>query len=294
MKNPSGLPFTKMHGLGNDYIYINCFENPVKQPERLSQFLSNRQFGIGADGLVLIEPSKEADLRMRMFNADGSEAQMCGNAIRCVARYAYEKNICRKTELSVETRAGKLSLVLTLGENDTVEKVRVNMGKPEFAASKIPVLTDLPEAIEIPVTVGTSELRLTCVSMGNPHAVIFVDEITDYHINEIGRVLENHPLFPERINVEFVSVQAADEVTMRVWERGSGETLACGTGAAAVVAAGFKTGRTGEKVTVHLKGGDLLIEIDADGYVFKEGPATFVYDGILYQSEDQLIHAKRG
>lgn len=281
------IPFTKMHGLGNDYVYINCFDHPIEQPEKLAPLVSDRHFGIGADGLVLIEADKECDARMRMFNADGSEAQMCGNAIRCVARYCYERKIIEKETLAIATGAGPLNLVLSVNDAGTVDSVTVNMGTPRF--EQLPLHNHTGEFILSPLSVDGTDIVLSCVSMGNPHAVIFVDEITDEHVLQLGPKIERHPFFPERVNVEFVKVNSPSEVTMRVWERGSGETLACGTGAAAVTAICVKTAKTERNVTVHLRGGDLHFAYDEAGPMHMTGPATFVFDGLLFGSEESLI-----
>ncbi len=275
-----------MHGIGNDYIYVNCFEQQVANPQDLAKRLSDRHFGIGADGLVLILPSETSDLQMRMFNADGSEAKMCGNAVRCIAKYAYERGLRKKTTLSLETQSGEKTLYLEINDG-CVERVRVDLGEPAFAVSAIPVLSRLEEIINEPIPSDApfpaviSALKTTCVSVGNPHAVLFVPDIPDKLVNELGPVIENHPMFPDRTNVEFVKVIGREEIRMRVWERGSGETLACGTGAAAAVAAGIRNGLLDRKVLVHLLGGDLFIEWAQDNHIYKSGPAAFVFDGVV-------------
>jgi len=274
------MKFTKMQGAGNDYVYVDCFANPTPHdPARLSRAISDRHFGIGADGLILICPSDRADARMRMFNADGSEAEMCGNGIRCVAKYVYDHSIVRKPVLSVETGRGVLTLQLETS-GGSVCQVRVDMGEPILEAGRIP--THLPgnPPTDVPLTVADKTLRVTCVSMGNPHCVTFVDAVTDALVLAIGPRVESHPDFPRRTNVEFVRVNRADDVTLRVWERGSGETLACGTGACAVAVAGVLTGRTRRQITAHLRGGDLQLDwSETDNHVYLTGPAVEVFTG---------------
>lgn len=279
------MQFTKMHGAGNDYVYVDCFANEVPEdPAELSIAVANRNTGIGGDGLILIRPSTVADARMQMFNADGSEAEMCGNGIRCVAKYVYDHGICQKPTLSIETGAGILALEVEV-ENGKVQQVRVDMGEPILLASEIPTtLNDdaKPEnqVIDFPLCVDGQEFQVTCVSMGNPHCVIFVEKATDQLVLGIGPKIENDPRFPARINVEFVEVVSASEVRQRTWERGSGETLACGTGASAVCVAGVLTGRTERKITNQLLGGTLILEWDeTTNHVFKTGPATEVFSG---------------
>ena len=279
------MRFTKMHGAGNDYVYVDCFAQPVPDdPAELARRVSDRHFGIGGDGLILILPSQVADARMWMFNADGSEAEMCGNGIRCVAKYIYDHDICRKESLRVETGAGVLSLDLEV-EGGRTRRVRVDMGVPVLAPQKVP--TTLPgdpsrpdgPVVEAELEAGGEKLRVTCVSMGNPHAVAFVDRITDEHVLRIGPKVEVDPHFPNRTNAEFVEVVSPQEVRMRVWERGSGETLACGTGATAVGVAGVLTGRTERRIVVHLLGGDLEIEWADDHHAYMTGPAVEVFSG---------------
>ena len=274
------MRFSKMHGIGNDYIYIDCFQETVDDPSALSIKLSDRHFGIGGDGIILICPSEKADFRMRMFNSlDGSEAQMCGNGIRCFGKYVYDRGLTDKTELDVETLAGIKHLSLIL-ERGTVHAVRVDMGEPATASAQIPVATKLPEFIDQSVTVGNNAYKMTCVSMGNPHAVTFVEDVGALDLPVIGPPLENHPLFPERVNVEFVEVVDAETLKMRVWERGSGETLACGTGACASLVAAFLTGKSRRRARLLLLGGELDIEWDeTDNHVYMTGPAAFVFDG---------------
>lgn len=273
------MKFTKMQGAGNDYIYINCFAENVPDPESLAVRLSDRHFGVGGDGIILICPSDSADIRMQMYNADGSDGKMCGNGIRCVAKYAYERELVSKTEFTVETGAGIKTLFLTV-ENDIVKTVRVDMGIPSFECADIPVNAEMDEFIDMPIEVLGRSFDVTCVSVGNPHAVIFVDDVLKTNVEQLGPVIEAHPMFPERVNVEFV--EAVDEKTlkMRVWERGSGETLACGTGACASLAAAVKLGIAGRRARLILLGGELEIEWNADnGHIFLTGPAEFVFDG---------------
>jgi diaminopimelate epimerase len=238
------MRFTKMHGAGNDYVYVDCFRNPVPHdPAGLSRAMSDRHFGVGSDGLILICPSDKADARMRMFNSDGSEAEMCGNGIRCVAKFLYDHGLVRKSLLSVETLRGILNLELEI-QGGAVRQVRVDMGEPILEASRIPTTLAGSPPLQIPLALDDSTLHVTCVSMGNPHCIIFVDTLSDNLVRGVGPRIERHPAFPRRTNVEFVQIHGPEEVTIRVWERGSGETQACGTGACAVVAAGVLTGRT--------------------------------------------------
>jgi diaminopimelate epimerase len=274
------MRFTKMQGAGNDYIYVNCFQETVPpQLAALARQMSDRHFGIGADGLILIEPSDVADARMRMFNADGSEAEMCGNGIRCLAKYVYDYGICRRDNLKIETGAGTLSLDLQT-DGDRVVRVRVDMGQPIVDAARIPTTLAGPTVVDREIEVGDRNLSVTCVSMGNPHCVIFVDEINDDLVLGWGPRIETDARFPSRVNVEFVQVATATEVRQRTWERGSGETLACGTGASAVCVAGVLTGRTQRKILNHLLGGDLELEWrESDNRVYMTGPAVEVFSG---------------
>lgn len=273
------MKFTKMHGLGNDYIYINCFTETVTDPTNLAIPMSDRHFGVGGDGIVLIMPSEIADAKMRMFNADGSEAEMCGNAVRCVGKYLYDRQIVPKKELSIETKAGIKKLQLTVNGSKT-ELVRVDMGEPVLQSDLIPVTGEARRVIHEQISTGGHEYRYTAVSMGNPHCVIFVPEITDDQVLKDGPLLEVYPFFPKKINVEFVKVLSEDLVQMRVWERGSGETLACGTGASATVVAAVLNHLTGRRVTVKLLGGDLIIEWDeASNHLFMTGPVVEVFEG---------------
>ncbi len=274
------MKFTKMHGAGNDYVYINGFEEKIGNPVKLAQQVSNRHFGIGADGLILIMPSAVADVRMRMFNLDGSEGAMCGNGIRCVAKYAYDHGLVDRLEMSVETGAGILSLVVFVGSAGLVTRVQVNMGKARLTRGDIPMAGSATDtAIAIPLEVDNQKFEMTCVSMGNPHAVIFVADVEQFPVVEIGPQIENHPWFSDRVNVEFVQIINPTEVIQRTWERGSGETLACGTGASAVTVAGVLTGRTERKLVNHLRGGDLELEWLESGEVMLVGPAVEVFHG---------------
>ena len=276
------MRFTKMHGIGNDYVYINCFKEEVKDPANLARKVSRQHFGVGSDGLILICPSEKADFRMDMFNADGSQAEMCGNGIRCVGKYVYDYQLTDKTQITVETLAGIKHLKLFVKENK-VEEVEVNMGSPELHPDKIPVISPTDPAVNIPIEIHGRTFHMTCVSMGNPHAVVFMNDVKHLDIETIGPEFENHTAFPKRVNTEFVEVKDAGSVNMRVWERGSGETLACGTGACASAVACILNGKTDDEITVHLLGGDLRIRWDREkNLVYMTGPATVVFDGELY------------
>lgn len=274
------MKFTKMQGTGNDYIFINCFEENVTAPSALSVKLSDRHFGVGGDGIILICPSDTADFKMRMFNSlDGSEAQMCGNGIRCFAKYVYDKCLTDKTRITVETPAGLKALDLNIVDGK-VQTVRVDMGEPVIASDGIPVLAGTPDFIGQPVTAGDQTYLMTCVNMGNPHAVTFVDDVSALDLPRIGPPLENHPIFPERANIEFVERIDDKTLKMRVWERGSGETLACGTGASAALVAAVLNGGCSRRAKLILLGGALYIEWNEyDNHVYKTGPAQFVFDG---------------
>ena len=273
------MKFTKMHGIGNDYVYVNCFEESVKNPAEVSKFVSDRHFGIGSDGLILISPSAIADFRMNIYNADGSQAEMCGNGIRCVAKYVYDYGLTDKTEISVETLAGIKYLRLQV-ENGKVASVEVNMGAPILEPKEIPVAVEESPVVNVPVEVKGKIYHMTCVSMGNPHAIIFMNNVKDLDIAAIGPYFENHTVFPKRTNTEFVEVLDRNTVNMRVWERGSDETLACGTGACATKVACILNDKTENEVTVHLLGGDLKIRWDREAnQVYMTGPATVVFDG---------------
>jgi len=268
-----------MHGIGNDYVFVDCFRQSLPEaPETLAPKISDRHFGVGGDGLILILPSNAADARMRIFNADGSEAEMCGNGVRCVAKNVYDHAIAQKNPLSIETGRGVLTLYLEVKDN-AVRTVTVDMGEPILEPARVPVQLSGQAIVDYPLTVEDLKMEITCVSMGNPHCVIFVPRIEADLVARIGPRVEKHPLFPNRTNVEFVEVLSRSEVRMRVWERGSGETLACGTGACAVCVAGVLNGRLDRKVTVHLLGGDLDIEWKDDGHVFMTGPAVEVFTG---------------
>jgi diaminopimelate epimerase len=281
------MRFTKMHGIGNDYVYVDCVRNPPPaDPPALARAVSARHFGVGSDGLILICPSERADARMRMFNADGSEAEMCGNGLRCVAKYVYDHGIARKPRLAIETGRGVLSVDLEV-KQDKVSRVRVDMGEPILKSADIPTLVpgDPPIDVEFAIRDNQVWFKGTCVSMGNPHVVIypgdeyFTTQPKDL-VAEHGPLIERTWIFPKRINAHFVKVHSPGEVTMRTWERGSGITLACGTGACAVCVAGVLTGRTGRKLLAHLPGGDLELEWSAaDNHVYKTGPATEVFTG---------------
>ncbi len=284
------MRFTKLHGCGNDYVYVDCVNQPPpRDAAGLSRLISDRHFGVGSDGLILIGPSERADVRMRMFNADGSEAEMCGNGIRCVAKYAYDHGLSRNNPLKVETGRGVLTLQLEITAGK-VERVTVDMGEPILEAEKIPTTMPGPRVVNLaehslPLTETWAkecglDPRVTCVSMGNPHVILYCTEVAQVPLDRIGPELETAPIFPRRINVHFVQVQSPEEVTMRTWERGSGITLACGTGACSVVVAGVLTGRTQRRITAHLPGGDLqLFWSDADNHVYMTGPAVEVFSG---------------
>lgn len=274
------MKFTKMHGLGNDYVYVNCFEEKIDNPPAVARFVSDRHFGIGSDGLIMINPSKTADFEMEMYNADGSRGEMCGNGIRCVAKYVYDYGLTDKTQISVETLGGIKYLDLTV-EDGKVSLVKVDMGKPELEADLIPIISEREQVIDEPIEVDGKEYHMTGVSMGNPHDVVFMDDIKNLEIEKIGPLFENHERFPNRINTEFVNVIDRHTAQMRVWERGSGETLACGTGACAVAVACILNGLTENTVTVKLLGGDLRIEWDREkNTVYMTGPAEVSFDGV--------------
>jgi len=274
------MKFTKMHGAGNDYVYVNCFTERVDDPAAVAVTVSNRNFGIGSDGLILIMPSERADVRMRMFNSDGSESEMCGNGIRCVAKYAYDHGIVTKKEITAETGAGILTLQLFTGSAGKVEKVRVNMGAPRLTRGEIPMKGEPGEqVVNQPLNILHTVFSITCVSMGNPHCVIFIDDVASFQVEKYGPLIENHEMFPRRTNVEFVQVISPSEVRQRTWERGAGETLACGTGASAVCVAGVLNGLTERKILNHLSGGDLELEWSEAGPVFMTGPAVEVFSG---------------
>jgi diaminopimelate epimerase len=274
------MKFTKMHGAGNDYVYVDGFTEQVDDPARLAQAVSDRHFGVGGDGLILILPSSVADVRMRIFNADGSEAEMCGNGLRCVAKYAYDHGLVERLAITIETGAGLLAVEMISNAAGRVDRVRVNMGRPRLTRAEIP-MSGPPEqrVIDQELAVLDRTLRINCVSMGNPHCVIFVDDVANFPVATYGPAIEHHPLFPRRTNVEFVQVLNPGAVRQRTWERGAGETLACGTGAAAVTVAGLLTGRTGHRLLNHLAGGDLEMAWDGTGEVIMTGPAVEVFTG---------------
>ncbi len=276
------IEFTKMQGAGNDYVYINCMNGePCNDLDKLAIEMSDRHFGVGGDCIILILPSDNDDFRMRMFNADGSEGKMCGNGSRCVAKYVHDKGLTDKQTVTLETLGGIKVLHLHLDAQGEVDTVTVDMGEPELEAARIPVISAESRMIDGAMHAGEyGEYLVTAVSMGNPHGVIFVESLDDTDIHGAGRILENNPQWPDRANIEFVEVKNRGEVRMRVWERGSGETLACGTGACATVVAGVLTGRTDRKCRINLLGGVLDIEWSEDGHVYMTGPARFVFDGV--------------
>lgn len=274
------MEFTKMQGLGNDYVYVNCFKEKIENPSEMAVKVSDRHFGIGSDGLILIKPSEVADFEMEMYNADGSRGEMCGNGIRCVAKYVYDYGLTDKTSISVETLGGIKYLDLTV-EHGKVTLVKVDMGTPILKPELIPIVAKGETVIDEPIMVGGKEYHMTGVSMGNPHDVVFMDDIKNLEIEKIGSLFENHERFPNRINTEFVNVIDRHTAQMRVWERGSGETLACGTGACAVAVACILNGLTENTVTVKLLGGDLRIEWDREkNTVYMTGPAEVSFDGV--------------
>lgn len=273
------MKFTKMQGIGNDYVYVNCFKEKVDNPSELAIKVSDRHFGIGSDGLILIKPSQKADFMMDMYNADGSQGAMCGNGIRCVAKYVYDYGLTDKKQISVETLSGIKYLDLTVADGK-VELVKVDMGEPILTAKDIPVLADSEKVIDAPIQVDGKEYHITAVSLGNPHGIVYMDDVENLKIEEIGPKFENHQRFPDRINTEFVQVLNRNTLRMRVWERGSGETLACGTGACAVTVASALNGKTDREVTVQLLGGKLKVCWDQEtNHVFMTGPAKVVFDG---------------
>lgn len=272
------IKFTKMHGLGNDYIYINCLEGAPRDPAALAIEMSDRHKGVGADGIILIMDSNVADFKMRMFNADGSEGKMCGNASRCIGKYVYEQGLTDKQIIRLETLSGikMLSLDVKAGK---VEAVTVDMGEPVIDSELVPVISDKPSVINATVSTSAGDICINAVSMGNPHGVIFVDNLDTIDVHALGRELELHPMWPDRANIEFAQVVAPDRIRMRVWERGSGETLACGTGACATAVAAAINGLTDREVTVDLLGGPLEIDWGDDGHVYMKGGGTTVYSG---------------
>ena len=273
------MRFSKMHGIGNDYVYVNCFEEQVDDPAALAVAMSRQHYGVGSDGLILICPSNVADFEMKMYNADGSQSEMCGNGTRCVGKYVYDRGLTDKTTVSLMTGAGLKILQLKV-LNGKVAAVKVDMGAPELRPELIPV--DLPgeKVMGHRLTAGSQTYEIHCVSMGNPHCIVFVKDPDQVDVEQVGRMLENHPIFPNRANIEFVQVVNRNHLRMRVWERGSGETLACGTGACASLVAAVLTGKADRQVTMDLLGGSLELDWSfEDGHVYQEGPAKFVFDG---------------
>lgn len=273
------MKFTKMEGLGNDYVYVNCFRETVDNPSEVAKKVSDRHFGIGSDGLILIRPSEVADFRMDMYNADGSQAEMCGNGIRCVTKYVYDYGLTDKTSISIETLAGikYLDLQVTDGK---VSLITVNMGSPELVPDKIPVISESKRVVDEPIEVDGTTYKMTCVSMGNPHCIVFVEDTASFPLETVGPLFENHERFPKRVNTEFIQLLDRKTVNMRVWERGSGETLACGTGACASAVACILNGLTEDEITLHLLGGDLIVRWDQEeNLVYMTGPARVVFDG---------------
>lgn len=277
------LAFSKMQGIGNDYVYVDTDDQPVPDPAALARFISDRHFGVGSDGLILISRGEKADFRMRIFNADGSEGRMCGNGIRCVGKYVYDRGLTDRTDLTVETLGGVRRLRLQPDRNGQIGQVTVDMGKAILRPRDIPVRSDLERFVAQPVEAGGRTFLVTCVSMGNPHAVVFCDDVAGLDLETLGPPMEHCDLFPDRINTEFVRVLDEKTLEMRVWERGSGETFACGTGACASVVAAVLCGHCAcdADVTVRLRGGELSIRYCSDGQVFMRGPAAHVFDGTL-------------
>jgi len=274
------MRFTKMHGLGNDYVCIDCFYEQVGDPAALAQAVCRRRFGAGGDGLILIMPGDSADVRMRIFNADGSEAEMCGNGLACLAKYAYDHALARVNPMKVRTQAGIKTVNLIIGGDGKVATAMTDMGEPTLSPPGIPVKLEGERAVDAALEAGGESLLMTCVSMGNPHAVFYVDDAAGVALERIGPEIEHHELFPERVNAHFVQVISPGEVTMRTWERGSGITLACGTGASAVCVAGVLTGKTHRQITAHLPGGDLHVEWRrSNNHVYMTGPAAEVFTG---------------
>jgi diaminopimelate epimerase len=273
------MKFTKMQGCGNDYVYVNCFKEVIDNPRELARRVSDRHFGIGSDGLILIRPSKKADFWMDMYNADGSSSEMCGNGIRCVGKYVYDYGLTDKQRITIESGGAIKELILSV-DNGKVTKATVDMGEPVIKAELVPVELGKERVVAEPFTIEGREYQMTCVSMGNPHAVVFVEDTKAVKIEKTGPLFENHPCFPKRTNTEFIQVVDRQNISMRVWERGAGETLACGTGACASAYACILNGRTEDRVTVHLLGGDLEIYYDREsGHIFMTGPAVTVFEG---------------
>ena len=273
------MKFTKMQGIGNDYVYVNCLNDVIENPSEVSKKISDRHFGIGSDGLILITPSDKADFRMRMFNSDGSESEMCGNGIRCFGKFVYDNKLTDKKTIMVETLAG-IKVLDMITENGEVVLIKVDMGEPILLPRVIPVISNKDVFISEPVTINDNTYSITCVSMGNPHAITYVNDVTNFPLEVIGPKMERHEVFPRRINSEFVQVIDKDTLKMRVWERGAGETLACGTGACAVLVASVLNGVSNRKATIKLLGGDLTVEwSEMDNHVYMTGPAVKVFEG---------------
>lgn len=275
------IKFTKMQGLGNDYVYIDCVNQTIEDESSLARFVSDRHFGIGSDGLILICKSDVADFKMRMFNSDGSEAEMCGNGIRCVGKFVYDKGLTNKQEVDIETLAGIKHLVLNVEENK-VKTVRVDMGEPILEAKMIPVISEKNPVTDLRITAGDKEFSFACISMGNPHAITIVKDVDNFDVHKYGKIVEIDKVFPRKTNVEFIEIKDKNNIKMRVWERGAGETLACGTGACATAVACNLLGLTERKVNVELLGGTLNIDWNKeDNHVYMTGPAVTVFEGIL-------------
>ena len=274
------MKFTKMHGAGNDYVYVNCFEETVPNPVQTAIDVSHRRFGIGSDGLILIKPTPDADAEMEMYNLDGSVSEMCGNGLRCVAKYVYDHKIAQKENLVLKTGAGIKTAQITAGADGKAESITLNMGAPILSGLEIPTTWNQDKVVLEKITALDMTFEATCVSMGNPHCVIYVDDVKNFEVEKYGPVLENHPNFPRRVNVEFIQILSRGEVIQRTWERGSGETWACGTGASAVCVAGVLTGKTAPELLIHLTGGDLNLKWQGVGEpVYLTGPATEVFSG---------------
>lgn len=274
------MKFVKMQGAGNDYVYVDLFQEQVVDPVKLAIAVSHRRFGVGGDGLILIKPRKDADGEMEMYNADGSISEMCGNGLRCVAKYVHDHYARGKDDLKLMTGAGwRQTRIVKRDGNGNAELVRIDMGAPILPGLQIPTTLDMSEIMEQKIAVAGRELTFSALSMGNPHCVIFVDNVLDFPVEQIGPLIESHPYFPRKVNVEFVQTLSRTEVVQRTWERGSGETWACGTGASAVAVVGFKLGKTDSRLTIHLTGGDLLLEYNGTGSVILTGPAIEVFSG---------------
>ena len=282
------LKFTKMQGLGNDYVYVDCTKKEIDNPEIISKIISNRHFGVGSDGLILICNSEVADFKMRMFNSDGSEAEMCGNGIRCVGKYVYDKGLTNKKEITIETLSGIKKLILFV-RNEKVDMVSVDMGKPLLKPEDIPVLSDKYPVKNLILNSNGKDFNFTCLSVGNPHAVTVVDDIDNFDVSKYGKDLENNKVFPKKSNIEFIEIIDRNHIKMRVWERGAGETLSCGSGACAAVYACYLNDLVDDKVIVKLLGGNLYIELDDNNHINMIGKADIVFDGNLYLDEKKLI-----